>query len=68
VIAVNDAPVLPAKLVKAVNPVNPPDAMRSFIRIGDVRAEVEVEAAGRIGQIKVLSGPKLLREALRQYQ
>jgi TonB family protein len=70
-IAVNDAPVLPAKLVKAANPVYPPDAMRSFIT-GDVRAELVVEADGRIGEIKVLSGPKPLREAaveaLRQYQ
>lgn len=71
VTAVNDAPVLPAKLVKAANPVYPPDAMRSFIT-GDVRAELVVEADGRIGEIKVLSGPKPLREAaveaLRQYQ
>jgi TonB family protein len=71
VIALNDAPVLPAKLVKAANPVYPPDAMRSFIT-GDVRAELVVESDGRIGEIKVLSGPKPLREAaveaLRQYQ
>ena len=70
-LALNDAPVLPAKLVKAVNPVYPPDAMRGFIT-GDVRAELVVEADGRIGEIKVLSGPKPLREAaveaLRQYQ
>ena len=70
-LAVNDAPVLPAKLMKAANPVYPPDAMRSFIT-GDVRAEVVVEADGRIGEIKVLSGPQRLREAavaaLKQYQ
>lgn len=71
VLPVNDAPVLPAKLVKAANPVYPPDAMRRFIT-GDVRAEVMVEADGRIGEIKVLAGPKPLRaaavEALKQYQ
>lgn len=70
-LAVNDAPVQPAKLIKAANPVYPPDAMRGFIT-GDVRAEVVIEADGRIGEIKVLSGPKPLREAaveaLRQYQ
>jgi TonB family protein len=66
-----DAPVLPAKLVKPVNPVYPPDAMRSYIT-GDVKAEVVVEASGRVGDVKVVSGPKALRdaavEALKQYQ
>lgn len=66
-----DAPVLPAKLLKAANPVYPPDAMRSFIT-GDVKAEATVQPNGRLGDIKVLSGPKPLREAaveaLRQYQ
>lgn len=65
-----DAPVLPAKLLKAVNPVYPPDAMRSYIT-GDVKAEVVVEPSGRVGEVKVISGPKALRdaavEALKQY-
>jgi len=69
--AVNDTPVLPAKLVKPVNPVYPPDAMVNFIT-GDVRAEVEVKPDGHVGDVKVLSGPKPLRDAavdaLRQYQ
>jgi TonB family protein len=66
-----DAPVLPAKLLKAANPVYPPDAMRSFIT-GDVKAEATVQPNGRLAEIKVLSGPKPLRdaavEALKQYQ
>jgi len=66
-----DAPVLPAKLLKPVNPVYPPDAMRSYIT-GDVKAEVLVEASGRVGEVKVISGPKALRDAavdaLKQYQ
>jgi len=66
-----DAPVLPAKLLKPVNPVYPPDAMRSYIT-GDVKAEVLVQASGRVGEVKVISGPKALRdaavEALKQYQ
>ena len=52
----------PAKLLKLVNPVYPPDAMRNFIT-GDVKAEVEVGPTGRAGQVKVLSGPTSLREA-----
>jgi protein TonB len=70
-LAANDAPVLPAKLVKAANPVYPPDAMRSFIT-GDVKAEVVVEPDGHVGEVKVLSGPKPFQqaavEALRQYK
>jgi len=66
-----DAPVLPAKLVKAVNPVYPPEAMRSYIT-GDIKAEVVVLESGRVGEVKVISGPKALRdaavEALKQYQ
>lgn len=58
----SDAPVLPAKLVKPVNPVYPPDAMRNYIT-GDVKAEVVVKASGRVGEVRVISGPKALREA-----
>ena len=52
----------PAKLLKSVNPVYPPDAMRNFIT-GDVKAEVEVGPTGHAGAVKVLSGPTSLREA-----
>lgn len=57
-----DSPVLPAKLLKAENPVYPPNAMRSFIT-GDVKVEAVVGADGRVGEVKVLSGPRPLREA-----
>ena len=52
----------PAKLLKSVNPVYPPDAMRNFIT-GDVKAEVEVGPTGHAEAVKVLSGPTSLREA-----
>ncbi len=66
-----DAPVEAAKLVRAVKPVYPPDAMRRFIT-GDVRISAEVEASGKIGKVSVLSGPAALREAaieaMKQYE
>jgi len=65
------APVIAAKLLKAANPVYPPDAMRNYIT-GDVRAEVAVDATGRVGEVKVISGPQALRaaavEALKNYK
>lgn len=70
-IAASDAPLVPPKLLKAVNPVYPPDAMRKYIT-GDVKAEVVVKPSGRVGEIKVISGPQALRgaaiEALKQYE
>ena len=66
-----DAPVLPAKLVRASKPVYPPDAMRNFIT-GDVRITAEVGANGRVGKVTVISGPAALRaaaiEAMKQYE
>jgi len=62
---------VPAKLIKAATPVYPPDAMRNYIT-GDVKLEAMVEANGRVGMVKVLSGPGSLRdaavEALKRYQ
>jgi TonB family protein len=67
----SDAPVEPAKLLHAVSPVYPPDAMRGYIT-GDVRIEAEVDAAGRVGAMKILVGPEALRQAakdaLKQYE
>ena len=57
-----EGPLMPAKLLKSVNPVYPADAMRNFIT-GDVKAEVEVGPTGHVGEVKVLSGPTSLREA-----
>jgi TonB family protein len=66
-----DAPVLPAKLLHAVQPIYPPDAMRNYIT-GDVRIEAVVDAAGHIGDFKILVGPPALRQAaidaLKQYE
>ncbi len=60
--AVSDAPILPAKLLKAANPVYPPDAMTNYIT-GDVKADVTVDASGHVGEVKVISGPQALRDA-----
>jgi TonB family protein len=70
-ISVSDQPTVPAKLLRAVQPIYPPDAMRNYIT-GDVRIEAEVDKQGRIGAMKILLGPKQFRqvamEALRQYE
>jgi len=66
-----DAPVIPAKLVHAVTPVYPPEAMLNYIT-GDVKAELELDAAGKVGEVRVISGPMRLRdaavEALKRYE
>jgi TonB family protein len=66
----DDAPVEPAKLLKAVNPIYPPEAMRNFIT-GDVRLKAEIGADGKIGNIEVVSGPPDLLpaalDAMKQY-
>jgi len=65
-----EGPLIPAKLLKSVNPVYPPEAMQSFIT-GDVKAEVVVQPTGRVGDVKVVSGPASLRgaavDALKRY-
>ena len=66
-----DEPVMAPKLVHAAPPVYPPNAMLNYIT-GDVRAEFVVGADGKVGEVKVISGPKALRdaaiEALRKYE
>jgi TonB family protein len=70
-ISVSNQTIAPAKLLKAVQPIYPPDAMRNYIT-GDVRIEAEVDKQGRIGAMKILLGPKQFRQvamdALRQYE
>jgi TonB family protein len=70
-VSVSDQPVVPAKLLKAVQPVYPPDAMRNYIT-GDVRIEAEVDKHGQIGAMKILLGPRQFRQvamdALKQYE
>jgi TonB family protein len=66
-----DQPIVSAKLLKAAQPIYPPDAMRNYIT-GDVRIEAEVDKHGQIGAMKVLLGPAQFRQvamdALRQYE
>jgi protein TonB len=66
-----DAPVLPAKLIRAAKPVYPPNAMRNFIT-GDVRITAELRTDGHVGKVTVISGPPALRaaavEAMKQYE
>lgn len=68
---VSDAAVIPAKLLHAVQPVYPPDAMRHYIT-GDVRIEAQVDAKGHVGEMNIIFGPAAFRQAamdaLRQYQ
>ena len=70
-VSVSDQHVVPAKLLRAVQPVYPPDAMRNYIT-GDVRIEAEVDKQGHIGAMKILLGPKQFRQvamdALKQYE
>jgi len=67
----DDSSVIPAKLLKSVQPVYPPDAMRNFIT-GDVRLDALVDAKGRVKSVEVLVGPSQLRQAaidaIKQYQ
>jgi TonB family protein len=71
VVSVSDQPIAPAKLLRAVQPIYPPDAMRNYIT-GDVRIEAEVDKQGRVGAMKILLGPKQFRQvamdALRQHE
>ena len=70
-VSVSDQPIMPAKLLRAVQPIYPPDAMRNYIT-GDVRIEAEVDKRGQIGAMKILLGPKQFRQvamdALKQYE
>ncbi|HET7108979.1 MAG TPA: energy transducer TonB [Candidatus Acidoferrum sp.] len=70
-VSVSDQPIKPAKLLHAVQPIYPPDAMRNYIT-GDVRIEAEVDKQGRVGAMKILLGPKQFRQvamdALKQYE
>jgi TonB family protein len=67
----SDAPVVAAKLRRMVNPVYPPDAMLNYIT-GDVKVDAVVDASGKVGAVKVISGPAPLRQAavdaLKQYE
>ncbi len=67
----SDATLVPPKLLKSVAPVYPPEAMENYIT-GDVRVDAVVEPNGKIGAMKILTGPAPLRQAamdaLKQYE
>jgi TonB family protein len=69
--AASDATIIPPKLLKSVAPVYPPEAMENYIT-GDVRVDAVVEPNGKIGAMKILTGPAPLRQAamdaLKQYE
>lgn len=68
---VADGTVVAPKLLKAVSPVYPVDAMEKYIT-GDVSVEAMVLANGKVGKAEAVSGPAALRaaavEAVKQYQ
>jgi protein TonB len=49
------------KLLHAVKPVAPPDALRSYIT-GNVNVDALVDTVGHVRSVTVLSGPPKLRE------
>jgi TonB family protein len=63
--------VEPPSLIKSVNAVPPPEAVRQFVT-GDVKFDALIDSKGRVSSASVLSGPTPLRaaalEALHGYQ
>jgi Gram-negative bacterial TonB protein C-terminal len=70
-VEIADEEIAPPALLKAANPVAPPEAVRDFVT-GDVKCDALVDAKGKVASASVLSGPAPLRqaaiEALRLYQ
>ena len=68
---VDDAEVIAPKLLKAVNPEYPADAMRKYVT-GDVRVEATVNAKGKVREAKAMFGPAVLQaaavDAVKQYE
>jgi TonB family protein len=56
------APLTPARLVSPVQPIYPSLAKQAHIE-GAVTIEAQIDAAGRVTGMKVLSGPQMLRDA-----
>ena len=71
VTAVAEESYEPPSLIKSVNAVPPPDAIRGFVT-GDVKFEALIDTAGKVSSATVISGPAALRaaaqEALRHYE
>ncbi|MGB8325286.1 MAG: energy transducer TonB, partial [Candidatus Acidiferrum sp.] len=70
-ILASDGSIAPAKLLKSVPAVYPPDAMRNYIT-GDVILDAVILPNGHVGEMKATTGPAPLRQAamdaLKQYQ
>jgi TonB family protein len=69
--SLDEAPIVPPKLIKSVRAVAPPDALRDFVT-GNVTLDAVVDPAGLVKSMKVLSGPASFHtgamDALKQYR
>ena len=69
--SLDDAPIVPPKLIKSVRAVAPPDALRDFVT-GNVTLDAVVDPAGHVKSMNVLSGPVSFHtaamDALKQYR
>ena len=69
--SLDDAPIVPPKLIKSVRAVAPPDALRDFVT-GNVTLDAVVDPAGHVKSMNVLSGPASFHpaamDALKQYR
>jgi periplasmic protein TonB len=70
-LSLDEAPIVPPKLIKSVRAIAPPDALRDFVT-GNVMLEAVVDPAGLVKSMKVLSGPASFHtaamDALKQYR
>lgn len=69
--SLDEAPIVPPKLIKSVRAIAPPDALRDFVT-GNVMLDAVVDPAGLVKSMKVLSGPASFHtaamDALKQYR
>jgi TonB family protein len=69
--SLDEAPIVPAKLIKSVRAIAPPDALRDFVT-GNVTLDAVVDPAGLVKSMKVTSGPASFHtaamDALKQYR
>ena len=69
--SLEEATIVPPKLIKSVRATASPEALRDFAT-GSVTLDAVVDPSGRVKLMKVLSGPPSLRDsamdALKQYQ
>jgi len=69
--SLEEAPIVPPKLIKSVRAIAPPDALRDFVT-GNVTLDAVVDPSGQVKSMKVLSGPASFHtaamDALKQYR